>query len=121
MTRARLTEGSKELVRGIFTLVPHQGGRRGRGGTFFGLSKLPGGLLGACCAGHSLFELNGKDLHIEFIRNSNWGCNAHGQGENIGKPFLWTSVVTKTGEVEVYREYVGGGRGNIGTRGRPEY
>ena len=71
-------------------------------------------------AGHSPFEAKEKDPHIEFERNSDGGWNVHGHGENMGKPFVWTDVVTKTGEVKVYREHAGSDRGKVeqGTPGR---
>ena len=40
----------------------------------------------------------------------------HGGGKQYahgGRPFVWTGLLAKTGDVEIYREYAGGGRGNL--------
>ena len=41
------------------------------------------------------------------------GWNAHAQGEHVRNLFGWTTVVNKNGEIEVYRECVGGNREHV--------
>ena len=69
----------------------------------------------------SPFKDREKNLLIEFERNSDGRWKVHDHDENIGKPCVWTGLVPKTSEVEVYSEYMGGDRGNMdeGTPGGP--
>ena len=102
MTRARLTRGSIELPLGKFRSYGSPGGgcdevvRFPYSGNYQRSFWVAGG------AGHSLFELEEKDLPIDLERNSDGGWNMHGRRENIGEPFVWTGIVSNAGR-EMWR------------------